>query len=166
MALIIGIVISIPIGVYAAIRQDTIPDYILRSIAILLISVPSFWIGTMIMIYPSIWWGWSPPMELIPFTKDPLGNLGMFIIPALVLGTGLTGSSYENDTDNDARSIASRLYTNCLGKRTHRTGHRHQTCLEKCSYPGSHYHRYANTHDHWRFSDYRADICSSRDWAV
>ena len=93
MALIIGVLISIPIGVYAAIRQDSIPDYILRSAAILLISVPAFWIGTMIMIYPSIWWGWSPPMELIPFAKDPLGNLGMFLLPALVLGTGMTGSS-------------------------------------------------------------------------
>jgi peptide/nickel transport system permease protein len=93
MALIVAILISIPIGVYAAIRQDSIPDYILRTIAILLISVPAFWIGTMIMIYPSIWWGWSPPMELIPFAKDPIGNLGMFILPALVLGTGMTGSS-------------------------------------------------------------------------
>ena len=93
MALIIGVLISIPIGVYAAIRQDSIPDYILRSAAILLISVPAFWIGTMIMIYPSLWWGWSPPMELIPFAKDPIGNLGMFLLPALVLGTGMTGSS-------------------------------------------------------------------------
>jgi peptide/nickel transport system permease protein len=93
MALVIGVLISIPIGVYAAIRQDSIPDYILRSAAIILISVPSFWIGTMIMIYPSIWWGWSPPMELISFSKDPIGNLGMFLLPALVLGTGMTGSS-------------------------------------------------------------------------
>ena len=93
MGIIIGLIISLPIGVYAAIRQDTIPDYILRSIAILLISVPSFWIGTLIVLYPSIWWGWTPPMEFIPFFKDPLGNLGMMIIPALVLGTGQTGGT-------------------------------------------------------------------------
>jgi peptide/nickel transport system permease protein len=93
LGLITGVLISIPIGVYAAIRQDTIIDYIGRSISILLISIPVFWSGTMIMIYPSIWWGWSPPMELIPFAKDPLGNLGMFIIPSVVLGTTLTGSS-------------------------------------------------------------------------
>jgi len=93
MGIIIGLIISLPIGVYAAIRQDTIPDYILRSIAIILISVPSFWIGTLIVLYPSIWWGWTPPMEFIPFFKDPLGNLGMMIIPALVLGTGQTGGT-------------------------------------------------------------------------
>ena len=93
MSLIIGILISIPIGVFAAIRQDSIPDYILRSISILLIAIPGFWLGTMIMIYPSIWWGWSPPMQLISFAKDPIGNLGMFLLPALILGTGMTGSS-------------------------------------------------------------------------
>ena len=93
MGIIIGLIISLPIGVYAAIRQDTIPDYILRSIAIILISVPSFWIGTLIVLYPSIWWGLTPPMEFIPFFKDPLGNLGMMIIPALVLGTGQTGGT-------------------------------------------------------------------------
>jgi len=93
MGIIIGLLISLPIGVYAAIRQDTVPDYILRSIAILLISVPSFWIGTLVVLYPSIWWGWTPPMEFISFFKDPLGNLGMMIIPALVLGTGQTGGT-------------------------------------------------------------------------
>ena len=93
MGIIIGLLISLPIGVYSAIRQDTIPDYILRSIAILLISVPSFWIGTLVVLYPSIWWGWTPPMEFISFFKDPLGNLGMMIIPALVLGTGQTGGT-------------------------------------------------------------------------
>ena len=93
MSLIIGILISIPIGVYAAIRQDTVPDYVLRSIAVVLISVPSFWLGTIIMIYPSIWWGWSPPMQYISFGKDPLGNIGMFLIPAFILGTAMTGSS-------------------------------------------------------------------------
>ena len=93
MSLIIGIIISIPIGVYAAIRQDTISDYILRSIAVVLISVPAFWIGTMVMIYPSIWWGWSPPMQYISFGKDPLGNIGMFLIPSFILGTTMTGSS-------------------------------------------------------------------------
>jgi peptide/nickel transport system permease protein len=44
------------------------------------------------MVYPSVWWGWSPSMEYIPFSKDALGNLGMMIIPALILGTSMAGS--------------------------------------------------------------------------
>jgi peptide/nickel transport system permease protein len=93
MGILIGLIISLPIGVYSAIRQESIPDYILRSIAIVLISVPSFWIGTLVVLYPSIWWGWSPPMDFISFFKDPLANLGIMIIPALVLGTGQTGGT-------------------------------------------------------------------------
>ena len=93
LAIIFSIIISIPIGVYSAMRQDTIQDYIWRGISVLFISVPAFWIGTMIMIYPSVWWGWSPPMQLIPFAKDPIGNLGMFVLPALVLGVTMTGGT-------------------------------------------------------------------------
>ena len=93
LAIIFSIIISIPIGVYSAIRQDTIQDYVWRGLSIVLISVPAFWIGTMIMIYPAVWWGWSPPMQLIPFAKDPIGNLGMFILPAFVLGTSMTGGT-------------------------------------------------------------------------
>ena len=93
LAIIIGLLIALPIGIYSAIRQDTVGDYAGRSIAIIFISIPSFWMGTMIMIYPSIWWGWSPPMELIKFTDDPLGNLGMFAIPAVVHGMLLSGTT-------------------------------------------------------------------------
>jgi len=93
LAIIIGLVIAIPIGIYSAIRQDTVGDYGGRSLAIIFISVPSFWIGTMVMIYPSIWWGWAPSMKLIPFLDNPLGNLGMFIIPAAILGMLMSGTT-------------------------------------------------------------------------
>ena len=86
LATVISLLIALPIGIYSAIRQDNIGDYIGRSCAIIFISVPSFWTATMIMIYPSIWWGWSPPIEVIPFMEDPLGNLEMFIIPSFILG--------------------------------------------------------------------------------
>ncbi len=91
LALVTALVISFPIGIYSAIRQDTGGDYIGRSLAILCISVPGFWIGTMVMIFPALWWGWSPPIMLIPFTEDPLGNLQMFIVPAVVMGMLLSG---------------------------------------------------------------------------
>jgi peptide/nickel transport system permease protein len=93
MGIIVGLLISLPIGVYAAIRQDTITDYILRSIAILLISIPSFWLGTLVVLYASLWWGWTPPMEFISLFKNLPGNLGMMIVPALVLGAAQTGGT-------------------------------------------------------------------------
>lgn len=93
LAIIVGLLISFPIGIYSAIRQDTVGDYIGRSFAILCIAIPSFWLGTMIMVFPSIWWGWAPEIMLIHFTEDPIGNLQMFIIPSIVLGMGLAGTN-------------------------------------------------------------------------
>ena len=87
MAIVIGLVIALPVGIYSAIRQDTAADYAGRSLAIIGLATPNFWLGTMVMLYPGIWWGWSPPIEMIPFTEDPLGNIGMFLIPSLILGT-------------------------------------------------------------------------------
>ncbi len=87
LAIVIGLLIALPVGIYSAIRQDTAADYAGRSIAIIGLATPNFWLGIMVMVYPAIWWGWSPSMELIPFSEDPVGNLGMFLIPSLILGT-------------------------------------------------------------------------------
>ena len=93
MAIVIGLLIALPVGIYSAIRQDTAADYVGRSIAIIGLATPNFWLAIMVMVYPAIWWGWSPPMELIPFTEDPLGNLGVFLIPSLILGTASAAST-------------------------------------------------------------------------
>ena len=93
LAIVIGLLIALPVGIYSAIRQDTAADYTGRTIAILGLATPNFWLGVMVMIYPAIWWGWSPPMEWIPFSEDPLGNLGVFLIPSLILGTALAATT-------------------------------------------------------------------------
>lgn len=92
IALFTALLISIPVGVYSAIRQDTWGDYIGRSLSIIFISVPAFWIGTVIFVYPSIWWGWSPPLEYIPITKDFLSNLKQFILPGFIMGMIMGGT--------------------------------------------------------------------------
>ena len=80
LAILIGLVIALPVGIYSAVRQYTAADYPGRSVAIMGLATPNFWLGTMVMIYPAIWWAWSPPMELIVRSpEDPLGNLGMFL---------------------------------------------------------------------------------------
>ena len=92
IGLITALLASIPIGVYSAIRQDTMGDYVGRTFSILFISVPSFWIGTMVMVYPAIWWGWSPSMEYIPITEDFIGNLVQFLIPGFIMGLVMSGT--------------------------------------------------------------------------
>ena len=87
MAILIGLVIALPVGIYSAIRQDSAADFVGRSVAIIGLATPNFWLGIMVMIYPATWWGWVPPLVLVSFTEDPLRNLSGFLIPSLILGT-------------------------------------------------------------------------------
>ncbi len=90
LSLVVALVFAIPIGIYSAIRQDTAGDYITRSFSILMLAVPSFWMGTMVMVIPSILWGWSPETSYVPFLQDPLHNLNQMWLPALILGAALS----------------------------------------------------------------------------
>lgn len=91
LAIMVGLFISLPVGIFSAIRQDTVGDYLGRSAAIACIAIPGFWIGTLIMVFPSIWWNWSPSMLYVRFSEDPLANLGMVIVPATILGMVISG---------------------------------------------------------------------------
>ena len=91
MAIIIGQLIALPIGIYSALRQDTVGDYIGRSSAIILIAVPNFWIATMVIVFPSIWWGYMPPIMQISFMEEPLRSIEQMVIPSVVLGMGMSG---------------------------------------------------------------------------
>ncbi|MFQ5933404.1 MAG: YCF48-related protein, partial [Dehalococcoidia bacterium] len=84
MGLSIALIVSIPIGVWSAIRQDTWGDYTGRAIAIMGLAVPTFWVATLIIIYGSIWFTWAPPLEYISFFDNPLDNLRFFALPAVV----------------------------------------------------------------------------------
>jgi len=91
IGVIVGLLISLPVGIYSAIRQDTAGDYIGRALAIACIALPSFWLGTVAMVFPSIWWRWSPPTTYVGFFENPGQNLQMFVVPGIILGMGLSG---------------------------------------------------------------------------
>jgi peptide/nickel transport system permease protein len=88
--LIVALSVAIPIGVYSAMRQDTAGDYIARSFSLLMLAIPSFWLGTLVMVFPSVWWRWAPPLQYTPFLEDPIGNLGHMLIPAIILGLSMS----------------------------------------------------------------------------
>lgn len=92
-AVLIGLLIALPIGVISAVRQDGWIDYGARSFAICLISVPGFWLATLLLVLPLIWWGWTPPLKYVSFRDSPLANLSYFFWPALLLGAGLSGTT-------------------------------------------------------------------------
>jgi peptide/nickel transport system permease protein len=86
MAIIVALCIALPIGVLSAIRQDTLKDYAARSAAIVGLSVPPFWKATLVIVLPSIWFGWAPPLQFTPFSENPWQHLSQFILPAIILG--------------------------------------------------------------------------------
>ncbi|MFC1933033.1 ABC transporter permease [Chloroflexota bacterium] len=92
MAITFAVLFALPIGIYSAIRQDTPTDYGGRTVAILCISLPNFWLGTMVIVYPSIWWNWMPALEYIPLATNPMGNILQFLLPAIVLGLSTSGT--------------------------------------------------------------------------
>ena len=90
LALIVALSVSIPIGVYSAMRQDTAGDYIARSFSLVMLAIPSFWLGPLVIVFPSVWWRWAPELEYIPFFDDPIANLKHMIIPAILLGLSMS----------------------------------------------------------------------------
>ena len=93
MSIVIGLLIGLPVGIYSAMRRNTAADYVGRSVAIIGLATPNFWLATLILTFPAIWWAWSPPLWLIPFRADPLGSMAVFIVPSLILGTYLAAST-------------------------------------------------------------------------
>ena len=90
LALIVALSVALPIGIYSAMRQDTAGDYATRSFSLLMLAVPSFWLGTLVMVFPSVWWRWSPDLVYTPFFTDPWANLTHMLVPAIILGLGMS----------------------------------------------------------------------------
>ena len=84
MTLVLSNLISIPLGLFCASRQNSASDYVIRAVGVVLMAVPVFWIATIVLVYPAAKWGYSPPMNYVSFFTDPLENLRMFLVPALL----------------------------------------------------------------------------------
>ncbi len=90
LSLVIALTVAIPIGVYSAIRQDTMGDYITRSFSLLMLALPGFWLGTLVMVFPSVWWRWAPALDYTPFFENPIKNLEHMLVPAILLGLAMS----------------------------------------------------------------------------
>lgn len=78
--------LAVPMGVLMATRQDSILDYTGRVFTVVMLSVPGFWLATMVIVYPSIWWGVMPNIVYVPLVVDPFRNLQQFVLPAFITG--------------------------------------------------------------------------------
>jgi peptide/nickel transport system permease protein len=93
LAMILGLVIAVPIGVISATRQDKPSDYAGRVAAITGLSLPDFWLGTLVITFAAIWFRWIPPLGYASLWTDPWTNLQQFLLPAAVLGFRLSAAT-------------------------------------------------------------------------
>jgi peptide/nickel transport system permease protein len=91
LTILVSVVIGVTVGIVAAARQDTVADYTGRVLAILALSVPYFGLAVLVVVLPSIWFRWTPVWTYVPFTTDPLENLKIMAVPALVFGVTRAG---------------------------------------------------------------------------
>jgi peptide/nickel transport system permease protein len=103
LALCVSLLIAIPVGIISAVRQDSAVDYVARSTAIGFLAIPTFWLGTLVIVYASNWFNAATPLpaEYKEFWEDPFANMkfllfpfGYFIPvgPAVILGISLSGT--------------------------------------------------------------------------
>ena len=86
MATIVAVLLAIPLGVLAALKQDTWIDYAVRLFSIAGLATPSFWLGIVAILVLLIVFKWLPPMVYTPFWVNPWQNLAQLIWPALAVG--------------------------------------------------------------------------------
>jgi peptide/nickel transport system permease protein len=91
LTILVSVVIGSLIGIVSAARQDSISDYVSRILAILALSVPYFGLAVLVVVLPSVWFKWTPVWTYVAFSVDPLENLKIMTVPALVFGVTRAG---------------------------------------------------------------------------
>jgi peptide/nickel transport system permease protein len=103
LAILVSLLIALPVGIISAMRQDSLIDYIARSISIGFLAVPTFWLGTMIIVFASLWFTaatptpqhyqqiWENPYQNLKYMLFPFGNF-VPVGPAVILGVSLSGT--------------------------------------------------------------------------
>lgn len=91
-AILVSLIIAIPIGTVSAIKQDSWVDYLMRIVSIGGLSMPSFWLATLLIMVLSRYFGWLPPLEYKEPWVDPRSNLSQMFWPVIILGYALSAS--------------------------------------------------------------------------
>ncbi|HEX2439905.1 MAG TPA: ABC transporter permease, partial [Methylomirabilota bacterium] len=86
LASLVSVVIAIPLGMLAAVRQDSWVDYVVRIVSIGGLAIPSFWVGILCILLLVIYFGWGPPLEFTPPWVDPWANFQQMVWPVVTVG--------------------------------------------------------------------------------
>ncbi len=89
LSVVIAALVAIPLGVISAVKRDTGLDYGSRIFGLIGLSLPNFWIATLLLLFTSTQFGWVPAIRYVPFLEDPIGNLKQFALPAFAVAIQL-----------------------------------------------------------------------------
>ena len=90
LSMILSVAIAFPLGILMALKQDTWSDYVGRVFSLGGLSIPNFWIATMVLVVGLYVFNWSPRLEYKSFFDDPFGNLSLMFWPAVIVGYSST----------------------------------------------------------------------------
>lgn len=91
-AIAVSLVVSVPLGVWAAVKQDRWPDYLVRIFTIAGHAVPSFWLALVLILVLAVYLNWTPPLRYQSLWQDPASHLQKVMLPVLVLAWGFSSN--------------------------------------------------------------------------
>ena len=109
MSFVLAQLIALPVGIYSAIRQDTPADYVARTIAIIGMATPNFWLAPDGHDLPHNLVGLGAADRIHSFHENPLGSIGMLIIPSVIVGTAMSAGTMRLTRTHDAGGAQARL---------------------------------------------------------
>jgi len=89
LSVVLSAIVAIPLGVIAAVRRNSFLDFVARVLAMVGLSVPNFWLASMLLLVTSVVFHWQPDLRLVPFWQDPLTNLSQLVMPVIALSLAL-----------------------------------------------------------------------------
>jgi peptide/nickel transport system permease protein len=92
VAILFTVLIGVPVGAISAVKQGSWIDLLLRFCSILGLSVPNFWIATLVVLMPAYWWHWTPAKQWVSLSARPLEHVLLLLLPGLVISIG--GAAY------------------------------------------------------------------------
>ena len=85
LGLLIAVVVGVPLGVLSAVKRDSAHDYVSRVAGLVGVSIPGFWLATLLLLFTSRVFGWVPPLNYVSPLDNPLKNLSQFILPSIAI---------------------------------------------------------------------------------
>lgn len=89
VSMVIAIAVAVPLGVASAVNRGRLSDAVSRVAALIGLSIPNFWLGTILILFVSLLLGWLPPVGFISLLDDPWLGMQTLLLPAIALGTAL-----------------------------------------------------------------------------